>query len=282
MSSRIFQGIIIQMKDATDRNRTSPFAFTGNKFEFRMVGSRDSISSSNVVLNTIAAEAFEEACEELEKAEDFEMAVHDLVKRYAMEHHRIVFNGNGYAKEWEMEAAHRGLPNITSMVDAIPAMTTDKSVALFGKYGVLTRSELFSRAEIRYDSYSKATGIEAKTMIDIATKQIIPAVIRYTTVLATSINQVREVSSELDVSVQTELLGKASELLRDVNERMKALSALVEKVPQMHEGRERAVFCRRELVPAMEALRRPVDELELIVDKEMWPMPSYGDLIFEV
>ena len=270
------------MKDATDRNRTSPFAFTGNKFEFRMVGSRDSISSCNVVLNTIAAEAFEEACEELEKAEDFDLAVHDLIKRYASEHQRIVFNGNGYAKEWEMEAAHRGLPNITSMVDAIPAMTQEKNIELFGKYHVLTKSELLSRAEIRYDNYSKAINIEAKTMIDMATKQIIPAVIRYTTVLAGSINEVRAVSEDLDVSVQSELLEKACGLLREVNERMKILSARVEKVPQMHEGRERAVFCRRELVPAMEALRRPVDELELIVDKSMWPMPSYGDLIFEV
>ena len=269
------------MKDATDRNRTSPFAFTGNKFEFRMVGSRDSISPCNVVLNTITAEAFQEACDELEAAEDFEMAVHDLIKRYASEHQKIVFNGNGYAAEWEMEAAYRGLPNITSMVDAIPALTTEKSIALFGKFGVLTKNELTSRAEIRYDNYSKAINIEARTMIDMVTKQIIPAVIRYTTVLATSIREVGAIEG-MDTTVQEELLGKASELLRDTNDRMKKLKVVVEQIPNQHEGRERAVFCRREVVPCMDGLRRPVDELEMIVDKQMWPMPSYGDIIFEV
>lgn len=269
------------MKDATDRNRTSPFAFTGNKFEFRMVGSRDSISSCNVVLNTIAAEVFKEACDRLEAAPDFELAVHDLIKEYATEHQRIVFNGNGYAPEWEAEAKRRGLPHLPSMVDAIPALTTEKSVNLFENFGVFTRAELESRAEIQYEIYAKAINIEAKTMIDIATKQIIPAVIRYTTVLAESINAVRAVGS-VDVSVQLDLLTKASRLLKDVNTAMGTLKDLVAKIPANIEGRERAVYCREAIVPAMEALRRPVDELEMIVDKEMWPMPSYGDMIFEV
>ena len=135
------------MKDATDRNRTSPFAFTGNKFEFRMVGSRDSISECNVVLNTIAAEAFKEACDRLEAAEDFDMAVHDLIKEYAIDHQRIVFNGNGYAPEWAEEAKRRGLPNLPSMVDAIPALTTPKAVKLFEEFHVFTKTELESRAE---------------------------------------------------------------------------------------------------------------------------------------
>ena len=161
------------MKDATDRNRTSPFAFTGNKFEFRMVGSRDSISECNVVLNTIAAEAFKEACDRLEAAEDFDMAVHDLIKEYAIDHQRIVFNGNGYAPEWAEEAKRRGLPNLPSMVDAIPALTTPKAVKLFEEFHVFTKTELESRAEIQYEIYAKAVNIEAKTMIDIATKQII-------------------------------------------------------------------------------------------------------------
>ena len=269
------------MKDATDRNRTSPFAFTGNKFEFRMVGSRDSISECNVVLNTIAAEAFKEACDRLEKAEDFDMAVHDLIKEYAIDHQRIVFNGNGYAPEWAEEAERRGLPNLPSMVDAIPALTTEKAVNLFEEFHVFTRAELESRAEIQYEIYAKAINIEAKTMIDIATKQIIPAVIHYTTVLADSINAVKA-AGVTEVSVQTELLKKCSALLKETNEAMHTLSALVVKIPEVAEGRDRAVYCREQIVKAMEALRKPVDELEMLVDKSMWPMPSYGDLIFEV
>ena len=269
------------MKDATDRNRTSPFAFTGNKFEFRMVGSRDSISECNVVLNTIAAEAFKEACDRLEQSDDFEMAVHDLIKEYAIEHQRIVFNGNGYAPEWAEEAKRRGLPNLPSMVDAIPALTTDKAVKLFEEFHVFTKTELESRAEIQYEIYAKAVNIEAKTMIDIATKQIIPAVIRYTTVLADSVNTVRAVG-DIDISVQLELLKKCSALLKVTNSAMKNLSDVVSKVTEITEGRERAVYCKDVVCKAMEELRTPVDELEMLVDKSMWPMPSYGDLIFEV
>ena len=269
------------MKDATDRNRTSPFAFTGNKFEFRMVGSRDSISSCNVVLNTIAAEAFKEACDRLESAEDLELAVHDLIKEYATDHQRIVFSGNGYAPEWEKEAKRRGLPILPSMVDAIPALTTEKSIKLFEDFRVFTRTELESRAEIQYEIYAKAINIEAKTMIDIVTKQIIPAVIKYTTVLADSINSVKA-AGITDVSVQADLLKKTSKLLKTTNSAMNKLGKLVSQVESYPEGRERAVFFREKVVPAMEELRKPVDELEMIVDKEMWPMPSYGDLIFEV
>ena len=269
------------MKDATDRNRTSPFAFTGNKFEFRMVGSRDSISACNVVLNTITAEVFKEVCDRLEKAPDFELAVHDLIKEYATDHQKIVFNGNGYAPEWEKEAKRRGLPILPSMVDAIPALTTEKAVKLFESFDVFSRAELESRAEIKYEIYSKAINIEAKTMIDMATKQIIPAVIKYTTVLAESINQVKAVGP-IDVSVQMDLLKKASKLLKEVNSTMNKLSKLVDQIETHPEGRDRAVFCREKLVPAMEKLREPVDELEMLVDKDMWPMPSYGDLVFEV
>ena len=230
---------LISCKDATDRNRTSPFAFTGNKFEFRMVGSRDSVAECNVVLNTIAAEAFKEACDCLEKAEDFDMAVHDLIKEYAIDHQRIVFNGNGYAPEWAEEAERRGLPNLPSMVDAIPALTTEKAVNLFEEFHVFTRAELESRAEIQYEIYAKAINIEAKTMIDIATKQIIPAVIHYTTVLADSINAVKA-AGVTEVSVQTELLKKCSALLKETNEAMHTLSALVVKIPEVAEGRDRA------------------------------------------
>ena len=269
------------MKDATDRNRTSPFAFTGNKFEFRMVGSRDSISECNVVLNTIAAQAFKEACDRLEAAPDFALAVHDLIKEYATDHQRIVFNGNGYAPEWAEEAARRGLPILPSMVDAIPALTTEKAVSLFEEFHVFTRSELESRAEIQYEIYAKAINIEAKTMLDITTKQIIPAVIKYTTVLAQSINTVRAAAA-VDVSVQLSLLEKCSNRLAETDKAMDVLAEAVAHIEDYPEGRERAVFCREKVVKAMEELRKPVDELEMLVDKEMWPMPSYGDLIFEV
>ena len=200
-------------KDATDRNRTSPFAFTGNKFEFRMVGSKDSIAAPNIVLNTIVAEAFAEASNVLEKADDFEMAVHDLIKKYLTEHQRIVFNGNGYSDAWVEEAERRGLPNIKSMVDAIPALTTDKAIGLFEKFHVFTKAELESRAEIQYETYAKAINIEAKAMIDIASKQIIPAVIKYTKSLADTVNSVTAAGAE--ASVQSELLAETSGLLSD-------------------------------------------------------------------
>ena len=268
-------------KDATDRNRTSPFAFTGNKFEFRMVGSRDSIAGSNVVLNTIVAEAFAEACDVLEKADDFDTAVHSLIKEYLTDHQRIIFNGNGYSDEWVAEAEKRGLPNIKSMVEAIPALTTDKAVELFGKFGVFTKAELDSRVEIEYETYAKEINIEAKAMIDIATKQIIPAVIRYTTTLAESINAVKAACGA-DISVQTEILMEVSDLLADTKNALSKLEEVTAQGAAMAQGREQAVFYRDEVMTAMKALRTPVDKLEMLVDKSMWPMPSYGDLMFEV
>lgn len=268
-------------KDATDRNRTSPFAFTGNKFEFRMVGSSASIAGANTVLNTIVAEAFDEACEVLEKADDFDMAVHDLIKEYATAHQRIIFNGNGYSEEWVEEAQKRGLPNIKSMVDAIPALVTDKAVALFEKFHVFTKAELESHLEIEYEAYAKAINIEAKTMTDMASKQIIPAVIKYTTVLATSINAVKA-AADVDVSAQVELLTETSALLSDAKVALAKLIDVTEKAAQISEASKQATFFRDEVKAAMDELRAPVDRLEMIVDKELWPMPSYGDLIFEV
>ena len=267
-------------KDATDRNRTSPFAFTGNKFEFRMVGSRDSIASPNIVLNTIVAEAFCQACDELEKGENFEEDVHDLIKKYLTEHQRIVFNGNGYAPEWVEEAARRGLPNITSMVDAIPYLITEKTVELFGKFGVFTRAELESRVEIKYESYAKAINIEARTMIDMASKQIIPAVIKYTRSLADTVLAVRQAG--VDTPVQSELLAECSALLSDTRNALAHLIEVTEHASGMTEGRDQAVYYHDVVMTAMTDLRAPVDRLEMIVDKSMWPMPSYGDLLFEV
>ena len=267
-------------KDATDRNRTSPFAFTGNKFEFRMVGSRDSIASPNIVLNTIVAEAFADACDVLEKADDFDLAVHDLIKKYATENQRIVFNGDGYSEAWVEEAERRGLPNIRSMVEAIPAMVTDKAVKLFERFGVFTKAELESRAEIQYETYAKAINIEARTMIDMASKQFMPAFIKYTKTLADTVNAVTAAGG--DASVQKASLDEVTALMGETKTALDALIKVTDEAAAKEEGAVQANFYHSDVFPAMEALRAPVDKLEMIVDKEAWPMPSYGDLIFEV
>ena len=269
-------------KDATDRNRTSPFAFTNNKFEFRMVGSSDSISSPNVVLNTIVAESFKEVADELEKAEDFEMAVHDMIKKMLAEHRRIIFNGNGYSDAWVEEAKRRGLPNIKCMVDAIPALTTEKSVKLFEAFGVYTKAELESRAEIEYEAYAKTINIEARTMIDVASKSILPAVIRYNTRLADSIGKIRMACTEANIQVQKGLLIECSALLVQAKAALERLIEVTDEEGTIKDGERRARYCYEVVTVAMEELRTPVDRLEMIVDKDLWPMPSYGDLIFEV
>ena len=267
-------------KDATDRNRTSPFAFTGNKFEFRMVGSRDSIANPNIVLNTIVAETFADACDILEKADDFDLAVHDLIKEYLTENQRIIFNGNGYSDEWVAEAERRGIPNIKSMVEAIPAITTDKAVELFERFSVFTKAELESRAEIQYEAYAKAINIEARTMIDMASKQFLPAFIKYTKTLADTVNAVK--AAGVDASVQTETLKEVSALMAETKAALDNLVKTTADAAAKEEGEVQATYYHTEVVPAMDALRAPVDKLEMIVDKEAWPMPSYGDLIFEV
>ena len=267
-------------KDATDRNRTSPFAFTGNKFEFRMVGSRDSIAMPNIVLNTIVAESFADACDVIEKSDDFYKAVHDLIKQYATENQRIVFNGDGYSEAWVEEAERRGLPNIRSIVEAIPAMVTDTAVSLFERFGVFTKAELESRAEIQYETYAKAINIEARTMIDMASKQFMPAFIKYTKTLADTVNSVKAAGA--DASVQMDCLNKVTALMGETKEALDTLIKVTDEAASKEEGAVQANFYHSDVFPAMEALRAPVDKLEMIVDKEAWPMPSYGDLIFEV
>ncbi|MDD6202008.1 MAG: glutamine synthetase III [Lachnospiraceae bacterium] len=267
-------------KDATDRNRTSPFAFTGNKFEFRMVGSEDSIASPNTTLNAIVAEAFCEAADELEKAEDFDAAVHNLIKRYMTEHQRIIFNGNGYSDEWVVEAERRGLPNIKSMVEAVETLTTEKSIKLFEKFGIFTKAELESREEVLYETYAKTINIEALTMIDMASKQIVPAVISYTKSLADTINAVKAAGA--DASVQVQQLKAISEKLAQMQSALEALKKADAEGSAMSEGKEQAFFYKDVVKEAMAALREPADELEMMVDKKVWPFPTYADLIFEV
>ena len=268
------------VKDATDRNRTSPFAFTGNKFEFRMVGSRDSIASPNIVLNTIVAEAFSEACDVLEKADDFDKALSELITKYATEHKKIIFNGDGYSDNWVEEAEKRGLPNIKSMVEAIPALEDEKTIKVFEQFHVFTEAELRSRVEIKYENYAKVINIEAKTMIDMASKQIIPAIIKYTKTLADTVVAVK--AAGVDASVQAEALAEVNVLLKEAKEALAALIKVTDEAATKEEGEEQAKFFKFTVFPAMEALRAPVDKLEMIVDKEAWPMPSYGDLMFEV
>ena len=267
-------------KDATDRNRTSPFAFTGNKFEFRMVGSSDSIGSPNTILNAIVAEAFCEAADRLEGVEDFEMAVHDLIKEYMTRHQRIIFNGDGYSEEWVKEAKRRGLPNISSMVESVESLTTDKAVKLFERFGIFTRAELISRQEVLYETYAKTIHIEALTMIEMASKQIIPAVVRYTRTLADTVNAVAQAGAE--AVVQKELLNRISSLLKEINAALTALKAAEVKAVSMKQGKEQAFFYKEVIMECMENLRTPADKLEMLVDKQIWPFPTYADLLFEI
>ena len=269
-------------KDATDRNRTSPFAFTGNKFEFRMLGSSMSISGPNFTLNTMVADVLQDFADELEKASDFDTAVKALIKKTVTEHQRVIFNGDGYSDEWVTEAERRGLPNVKSMVEAVPYLVSDKSVKLFERQNVLTKAELESRAEINYENYSKTINIEAKTMIDMAGKEYIPAIIKYTTSLANSITSVKAACPGADVSVQTELLTKTSSLLAQAQKALDKLEESVAKAAETPEGQDQALFFRQVVFNDMEALRAPIDELEMIVDTDFWPVPTYGDLLFEV
>ena len=268
------------VKDATDRNRTSPFAFTGNKFEFRTVGSSDSIASPNTTINAIVAEAFCEAADRLEKAEDFDMAVHDLIKEYMTKHQRILFSGNGYSKEWSEEAMRRGLPNIQSTIEAAPTLTTDKAVKLFEKFGIFTRVELESREEIIYETYAKTINIEALTMIDMAGKDIIPAVAAYTGELANTVVTVKEAGAP--ATAQTELLVEVDSLLAEAKKALKHLEECTVHANKIENAKERAFYYKDVVDAAMTALRKPVDKLEMLVDSDIWPMPTYGELMFEI
>lgn len=268
--------------DATDRNRTSPFAFTGNKFEFRMVGSSASISGPNVVLNTIVAEAFREAADVLEKADDFQLALHDMIKKLFLDHRRIIFNGNGYSEEWLKEAERRGLPNYKAGIESVQALTTDKAIQLFESFGVYSKVELMSRAEIEYEIYAKTVNIEATAMLNIAGKEIIPAVVKYTTRLADSINSVRMACPEADISAQLELLKETSGHLSEMRKALHVLRDETTAASGVADAKERAFAYLRKVVPAMQALRTPADKLEMMCDKDLWPFPSYGDMLFEV
>ncbi len=268
------------MKDATDRNRTSPFAFTGNKFEFRMVGSTASIADPNTVLNTIVAETLRQAADVLEASDDPIMAAHDLTKQWISEHIRIIFNGNGYSEEWVEEAERRGLPNIKNMVDALGCLTEEYAVELFERHKVMTRVELTSRQEVGYEAYAKAINIEARTMIDMTKKEIIPAVIKYTTTVAQSVAAVKAVGA--DASVQEASLAEISKNLVAMNTALEKLEAVTDKATAIEDPKAQAIAYRDEVFTTMSELREPADALEMLVDKSVWPFPTYGDLLFNV
>ena len=269
-------------KDATDRNRTSPFAFTGNKFEFRMVASSMSIAGANTVLNAIVADVLQDMADELEKASDFDKAVDCLIQTTLKEHQEVIFNGNGYADDWIAEAEKRGLPNVKTMVDATASLVDPKTVTMFERQNVFSKVELESRAEINYEAYAKAINIEAKTMIEMAAKQYIPSIIKYTTSLADSINSIKTACSAADISVQEDLLIKCSSLLASAKDALLKLKEAETTAAEITEGKEQAEYFKDIVFAAMNELRAPIDELEMLVDKEFWPVPTYGDMLFEL
>lgn len=271
-------------KDATDRNRTSPFAFTGNKFEFRSVSSQQSIASPNTVLNTIVADALSEFADKLEKvpSEKVTEEAMKLIRESLTKHSKVIFNGDGYSEEWRAEAQRRGLPSAKSMVYANAAMTLPETVRVFEKHHVLSLTELQAREEINYEFYSKTINIEANTMVEMATRLYIPSVIRYSKRLADSINTINETGLGLSTRVQAKLLASLTELLENASDALDALKTANVEAKSIKNEKERAFAYASKVVPAMAALRRPIDELEVIVDKRFWPVPTYEDIMFEI
>lgn len=270
-------------KDSTDRNRTSPFAFTGNKFEFRMVPSSQSIAGPNIVLNSIVADVLSQMADRLEKAEDFNGELKKLLKEIAMTHARIIFDGNNYSDEWVEEAERRGLPNIRSTVDAIPAWVTEKAIALFEKHGVLSPTELHSRYEICLEQYSKTINIEAQTMLYMVKRQILPAGLKYVNHLASGVQTLKAISTSLPVSVQEGILNKVSSIIVSLNQNLEALEEKAQKAQELHhDAYEQGVYYRDHVFQAMTALRQDVDQLEEWVDREFWPLPTYAEMLFKL
>jgi glutamine synthetase len=270
-------------KDTTDRNRTSPFAFTGNKFEFRMVGSSQSIAGANFVLNTIVAEILSQVANKLESSNDLNKDVQTLLQEIVKNHKRVIFNGNGYSDEWVAEAEKRGLPNIRSTVDAIPVLIAEKNVSVLSKHGVLSRTECESRYEINLENYIKTINIEALTTLEIANRQIVPSVIAYTTELATSIKAIKDAGVQVDVSAQTELLTEVSSLLASLKKNIKVLQDVTEKAANLHgDSFKQASYYRDVVFTQMGAVRAAADKLETLVDADLWPIPTYSDLLFNI
>ena len=269
-------------RDTTDRNRTSPFAFTGNKFEFRMLGSAASISSANTVLNTIVAEELRQFADTLEGAADFEEALHDLIKKVICEHSRIIFNGDGYDEAWVREAEKRGLYNLKTTPDALAHLLDKKNTDLFISHGVYSMVELEARHEVLLENYSKTIGIEALTMLDMARKDILPAMSAYTTGLAAAIATKRGAAPSMDTTYEEETLARLGTLLTTAYRATEALDRDLNASKTIVDSVALADFFKSRIREDMTALRIPVDEMETLAAAEAWPYPSYGDLLFSV
>ncbi len=267
-------------KDTTDRNRTSPFAFTGNKFEFRMCGSNLNIAGPNTVLNTIVADSLKLFADELEKADDFQSALHDLLVKTIKEHKRVIFNGNGYGSDWPVEAEKRGLPNLKSTVDAVPCLTDKKSVELFTRFGVYSEVELHARQEINYENYSKIINIEALTTSDMAKTEILPAVMKFTKDICDMAASKKAIGVEPTVEIA--VANKVNTLTVSLNEKIDALNSAIVKAQGISDIPEQAKAYCGEVFVAMQSLRAVADELETIVGEEYWPFPTYDELLFNV
>ncbi|NLG02588.1 MAG: glutamine synthetase type III [Clostridia bacterium] len=267
-------------KDTTDRNRTSPFAFTGNKFEFRSLGSSLSISGPNIILNTIVAEELKQFADELEQAPDFTEALSKLIRRTIREHKRIIFNGDGYSAEWPIEAEKRGLMNLKTTVDALPQFIAPKNIELFTKHNIFTEAEIRSRYEILLEMYSKVVNIEGLTMVDMASKDFIPAVNKYIQALATTVATKKTISDSLSSKMELSIIDKLSKLEDQAYEQCEALKNLL--ADAKGEGLTLATYYKDDVISAMEALRASVDEMETYTSQELWPCPQYGDLLFKI
>lgn len=269
-------------KDTTDRNRTSPFAFTGNKFEFRMPGSSQNMAMPNIVLNTAVAESFRQFADILEKADDFDAAVEKLIKETLTAHSRILFNGNGYSAEWKREAARRGLLDLKTSVDAFKTFSLEKNVKLFTTHGVMSEVEIRSREEILFENYAKIINIEAQTMIEMATRDILPAVNAYAAEVAAGAAAKIAVVPAADISMETELVERLSGLCGKAFEKVKELRQTDAAAAKKQTVKERATAFARRVIPVMKGLRALVDEAETLTSCEYWPMPNYGDMMFRV
>ena len=269
-------------RDTTDRNRTSPFAFTGNKFEFRMVGSSQSIADCNTMLNTIVAEELSQFADQLEGAEDFESALNELVRKTIIDHKRIIFNGNNYSDEWVAEAQERGLLNLKSTVEALPYLVKEKNIELFTKNKIFTETELRSRYEIMLEEYSKTINIEALTMVDMVKKDIIPACLKYQEFLVDTVLKKRQLSIGVSSAAEEDLIGKISSLTGCLYNKVSQLENSLLAAKEYEDSKSQAVFYRETIFASMQELRAVADELEGLVSKEYWPYPNYGELLFSV
>jgi glutamine synthetase len=269
-------------KDTTDRNRTSPFAFTGNKFEFRMPGSAENLSDANTILNTAVAKELKGYADELEGAEDFTSAVIALVKRTIRDHRRVIFNGNGYTAEWEEEAAKRGLPNKKNTPAALPALIEPKNIALMEEFGVLTKVEMESRYEVEMEHYSKIINIEALTMLEMARKQLLPAVNSYMSELANTAASKLAVSENISVRSETKTLGRLSADADAMSDAIDTLQDAVDAAKALPSESEKAVAFHDNVLPAMDTLRAAADDAETICGEDYWPLPSYSKMLYYV